>query len=104
MIGTSIYVNNSNLIQYPSMTVCRQPGVATYKGGNVLEVGGVYYYKGSAGNKENDTISLHSIDHTPDLSDLLAEIRITIQESNITTFSINHTDMDIRDLFALPLT
>ena len=90
MIGTSISMQNSNLMLFPSITVCRQPGIAHYKDGDMLEAGSLYY------KDTTNTTNPYSLAHTPDLSDLLAQIK-TKHGSNGTTLKINSTDVENRN-------
>ena len=98
MIGTSISVENSNIMLYPSITICRQPGIAHYKDGDMLGSGSLYpiYFNDNGSMDKNATHSINpfSLALTPDLSDLLVELKTTNHGSNMTTFMINNTDIN----------
>ena len=62
MIGTSVSLQNSEKVQYPSVTVCLNHEVAFFNGEAL--------YDSSESDKE-----LFNLTHTPDMSDVLMSIR-----------------------------
>ena len=100
MTGTSISVQNSKFMLYPSITVCREPGVAHYKDGDMLELGSLHLEKfGIESKNATNTTNAYFLADTPDISDLLAHAQmITNQGSNMTTLKMNHTDAENREI------
>ena len=79
------------------MTVCRLPGMAHYQDGDVLKSGSLFFEYARALDKNaiNTTTDPYFLTQSPDLSDLLAEMRY---ESNMTTIKINSTDVESREI------
>ena len=84
-------------MMYPSLTLCRETGIAHYKHGNMLELGSLSSAAFGSLDK-NTTNSINPLAHTPDLSDFLAQI-VTKHGSNRTTLKINYSDVENRETF-----
>ena len=75
------------------------PGIAHYKNGDVLISGTLFseYKSALDKNATNTTTKPYFLAQIPDVSDLLAGIR-TIYGANMTTFKIDNTDLENREV------
>ena len=64
VIGTSVSLQNSEKVQYPSVTVCLNHEVAIFNGEALLD-----------GLDESDNPKLFNMTHTTDMSDVLLSVR-----------------------------
>ena len=97
MIGTSLSEQNPKLMLFPSISVCRYPGIAHYKDGDVLESGTLHSEKFLPRSKNTtnttDPILLEII---PDLSDFLAQLNMKYGSYNMKHLHVDHTDAKLK--------
>ena len=100
MIGTSISLQNADLVLYPSVTICSDHDVARWN----RDVQGNVLYDSSSSDQE-----IFNLTHTPDMSDVLLSLNQTygpitnmseiILTGNTSSFIGTPTAMEKRDIF-----
>ena len=99
MIGTSVSLQNSEQVLYPSVTICLNHEVAQFQGDTL--------YDSSDSNQQ-----IFNLSHTPDLSDVLnslsqsygpiTNMSYIIIAPNTSSFIETSTAVEKRDIFCHP--